>query len=202
MGRLTKGTEREAEILAVARETLVTGGVDGFVLRTIAERCGIKLGNLQYYFATRDDLLEALLLAEAAADLGVLRARRSDNPELDLRRTIGELIERWGATGQTIYLPIAALSVANPRLRDRWSTIYHSFYDAVGELVQRIDTAATQEETKIRAMKITALLDGAFVQAHVELDHDLRAVMAAEFLAETLRIARGSRDPMTVAAGS
>ncbi len=192
MGRSTKGTEREAEILAAAREALVGGGVDGFVLRSIAERCGMKLGNLQYYFATRDDLLEALLCAEASVDLRTLRARRSDDPELDFRQTIGELIDRWGTAEENVYLPIGALSLPNQRLRRVWSGIYRAFYDAMGDLVERVDPGVTPEAAVTRAMKITALLDGAFIQAYMDLGPTSRAAMAPEFLEESVRIARGA----------
>ena len=59
-----KGEQRRQDILACARTLLVEDGYDGFVLREVAARVGVTLGNLQYYFATRDDLLEAVIRAE------------------------------------------------------------------------------------------------------------------------------------------
>ena len=69
-----KGAARRDEILAEARAILVDEGLDRFVLREIAARVGILLGNLQYYYATRDDLLEALVRTELARNTAEVAA--------------------------------------------------------------------------------------------------------------------------------
>lgn len=58
MGR--KGDAKRQEILDTAKQMLLKGGPDAFVLRDVAERLGITHGNLQYYFRTRQDLLVAI----------------------------------------------------------------------------------------------------------------------------------------------
>ena len=85
-----KGELRRAEILAAARQLLVDDGYDRFVLREIANRVGVMLGNLQYYYPTRDDLLEAVVRAEFEQNQREVRAiasasgrrRRASPPSL------------------------------------------------------------------------------------------------------------------------
>jgi len=55
-----KGRERRRKILEAAKDRLISRGVEGLVLREIAEEMGITHGNLQYYFHTKDDLLKAI----------------------------------------------------------------------------------------------------------------------------------------------
>lgn len=55
-----RGQKRRQLILAAARAKLIEQGIDGLVLREIAEDMGITHGNLQYYFKTKKDLLKAL----------------------------------------------------------------------------------------------------------------------------------------------
>jgi AcrR family transcriptional regulator len=61
-----KGKAREAEIIAAAREVLANEGYEQFTLRNVAERVGMRISHLQYYFATKGDLVRALLAQVAA----------------------------------------------------------------------------------------------------------------------------------------
>jgi AcrR family transcriptional regulator len=56
----SKGLQRREQILSVARKLLIEEGYNRFVLREIAAQSGITIGNLQYYFRTRELLLEAV----------------------------------------------------------------------------------------------------------------------------------------------
>lgn len=55
-----KGRERRRQIIEAAKRRLLAQGVDGLVLRDIAEELGITHGNLQYYFATKGSLIGAI----------------------------------------------------------------------------------------------------------------------------------------------
>ena len=73
--RLTsKGLATRQRILEAARAILVDEGFERLILREVADRCGMTLGNLQYYFATRDDLLATLIQQEADADIATIEA--------------------------------------------------------------------------------------------------------------------------------
>lgn len=54
-----KGARRAAQILHAALEAIVETGYAGLTLDAVARRVGISKGNLQYYFPTRSDLLQA-----------------------------------------------------------------------------------------------------------------------------------------------
>ena len=56
-----KGKKRIVEIMEACRTVLIDKGYTQFSLRNIAKEAGIHLSNLQYYFHTREDLLNALI---------------------------------------------------------------------------------------------------------------------------------------------
>lgn len=56
-----KGHERAGAILAVARELLGTEGYGALSMRSVAQRVGVSLSNVQHYYPNREALLEALL---------------------------------------------------------------------------------------------------------------------------------------------
>jgi AcrR family transcriptional regulator len=71
-GSRSRGKARAADILAAARE-LLTGEVEApFTLRNVADHAGLRMSHLQYYFATKDDLVRGLL-AKVAAEYAARR---------------------------------------------------------------------------------------------------------------------------------
>ena len=78
--RSRHGEARCAELIGIARDLLVEGGLDTFAMRTVAARAGMRLGNLQYYYATRDDLLEEVIRTEFERDLNTVRDTVTADP--------------------------------------------------------------------------------------------------------------------------
>lgn len=56
-----KANEKRIAILSAAREALTDDGYANFTLRNVAKRAHIHLKTLQYYFETKDRLLDATL---------------------------------------------------------------------------------------------------------------------------------------------
>lgn len=70
-----KGRQRAAEILAAARALLVEEGYAALTTRKVAQRVGIRLSNVQYYYPTKAELVRALFEQVVAAGTGALRQR-------------------------------------------------------------------------------------------------------------------------------
>jgi AcrR family transcriptional regulator len=165
--RSRQGELRHAEIIAIARELLVEGGLDGFAMRTIATRVGMRLGNLQYYFPTRDHVLEAVFRAEFANDLAALRATAD---EADLGRLAGQLIGSWSSDSGAVFLALASLAFHDRRYRTLNREIYAAFHVEICRIIRRIAPVAATADIANRAFLMTALLDGAALQLHATPD--------------------------------
>ena len=102
--------------MALARSVLVEEGLDRFVLRHIAARAGMTVGNLQYYFPTRDDLLAAVVEAELDRDLAALRPIISGS-DRDLAEAAESLVCNWCDGGSNVYAAVALLAFHHERFR-------------------------------------------------------------------------------------
>lgn len=186
---LSKGELRRAQIISVARELLVTEGYEAFVMREIAARADMKLGNLQYYFPTRDAVLEAVIRAEAAEDLNVLASAVASErrAERQLRRFCATIIDRWRGDSGRIFSIMLFLAQENPAFTAMYREIYDAFYQALSSILAELDPGASRTALRNRAMLITALVDGAPSQITRGGVKRFAALVAAQ----ALQIARG-----------
>jgi AcrR family transcriptional regulator len=194
----SKGERRRLEVLSLARRQVLESGLERLTLRSLAEALGMTLGNLQYYFPSRDDLLEAILRSEAATDLEAFRsvvASGSDgsaDPAEDLRTAVVALAGRWYALNGSVYLPIAVRAIHDARFVDVIREIWESFYAELTPLVRRLDLTASPTEARSRAMLIVMLLDGSSIQSYAASGRLSRPAMTAELARTAVQIARGS----------
>ena len=161
-----KGARRRTEILDVARRLLVERGYDRVVMRDVATRVGVTLGNLQYYFPTRDDLLEGVVRAEFARNQAEIAALSSGpRPARQKLAAITEhLIDVWAREGGRVYVVMSLLALHHRRFAKLHHEIYAAFYDGLLPVLRELRPGATTAELRRVARLVTTLIDGALVQ--------------------------------------
>jgi len=161
-----KGTRRRDDILVAARRVLVDNGYDQFSMREIAASVGMKLGNLQYYFRSREDLLEALIRVEFEENLGMLErfASADGEPIGSLKSATRALVKVWMREGASVYAVMSFLALHHDRFRDLHREIYDRFYEVIGAFLHNIDVDMPKALRRRKARLITSLLDGALLQ--------------------------------------
>lgn len=162
----TRGRVRRDAVLATARELLVEEGFDQFVLRRVAAKAEMKLGNLQYYFATRDDLLEAVIRAEFDRDLDALRLATTVESAEGLKTAARALVRNWTTGAGSVFGTMSLLAYHHARFRELNREIYETFYRELGVLVRQVTPALREAEIAARARLITSVLDGVAMQIH------------------------------------
>ena len=142
----SKGLQQREEILAVARKRLVEEGYNHFVLREIAAQCGMTIGNLQYYFRTRELLLEAVTRAALFDDLKTLDAISQSAPrgKAQLRELASAILRKWLGENDKIYAVASFLSRSEPAFRSLLSELYGQFFDHL-IVVLKINPSAETE---------------------------------------------------------
>ncbi|MDT3442952.1 MULTISPECIES: TetR/AcrR family transcriptional regulator [unclassified Pseudofrankia] len=95
--------ETSAEIKAIALKLMADGGPDAISLRAIAREMGMTAGAIYSYFATRDDLITALIGDVYTSAIQTLESARDAMPESDP----GGRIMAWAQA-------IRAWALANP----------------------------------------------------------------------------------------
>ena len=191
--RSARREERDRELVALAREVLVGSGLDKFVLRDIAARAGMTVGNLQYYFPTRDDLLEGVVRAELDRDLESLRPI-VDGSDLGVAEAAERLVGNWCDGGSNVYAAVALLAFHDERFRDLNREIHETCYAALRPIVRSADPGADDAAVAARARLVKALLDGVAGQLHGAMwDEAACADLLEQAATELLAIARGDR---------
>jgi TetR/AcrR family transcriptional regulator, transcriptional repressor for nem operon len=92
---------RRERLVEGAREVLHAQGVEGTTLADIAQAAEVPLGNIYYYFKTKDDLVEAVLASrveEVQAALGQLEQHRT--PKARLKAFVRMLVGRAEETAR------------------------------------------------------------------------------------------------------
>ena len=164
-----KGELRRAAIIDLARQVLIDEGYDHFVLREIASRADMKLGNLQYYFPAREDLLEAVVSVEFESDLAAIRelVARAQTPEQALRLCCEQLIATWSGDSGKIWVVLGFLAMHNARFTSCRDRVYTMFYKELATIVGRFSRQSDAAARKLATQLITGLIDGTAMQAHV-----------------------------------
>lgn len=162
-GAKGKGHERRLEILDAATALLIDEGYAGFSTRQVADRLGLRLSNVQYYFSTREVLLEALLtrvLTDAQAEFG----RSAGGHDLGT-------VVRFVLSGQTLqacrlFLELWALAARDAGARASMDRFYAAYCKEIERAVALVAVNISAEERARRAALIVALLEGVSLFRH------------------------------------
>lgn len=162
----TKGERRKAEIIQIGTDVLINKGYEAFSLRDIAAQADMKLGNLQYYFSSKELLLEAIIRAEAHKDLELIVAEISnaEDSKAQILSFCDAIIKRWLGDSGKIFVLMSFLSHQSPTFMGLYKEIYSAFYKALTPILESLDPNQHAETYLRRAMLITALIDGAPAQ--------------------------------------
>ena len=93
--RQPRGEERIEEILRATLALINDKGLGAVTHRTVSDACGVPLGSLTYYFASKQDLLRAALRLFVEEDVAQLRATAHDL--LAAGASGPEVVERFAA---------------------------------------------------------------------------------------------------------
>jgi AcrR family transcriptional regulator len=137
-----------------ARTVAVQRGPGGLTLRAVAAQSAISLSNLQYHFASQDELLRAVLDAELASGEAFVAQAIAACPDDPPGAAIDALLELQHQRGAArLFFSLWAMATTSRSLR----SALHAFYAG---FVERIALVAPPE-AKQRAWLVVALLEGA-----------------------------------------
>lgn len=158
-----QGVRTRNAIIGVAKELLLEGGSLEFTLREVAQRAGISISNLQYYFPTRLSVLRAVVEPIVHAHLATLRqALESDAPP---RTMVGALIEQAFKDAKNPertalwwhFVSLAAIDPECSQLLDEW---YEEVTPGIANFIRAVDPECKPADSMHRATLIIAMVDG------------------------------------------
>jgi AcrR family transcriptional regulator len=161
-GESRKGQERSEAILDAAERLLVEEGHAALSLRGVAQRVGIRLGNLQYYFATREELVRALLArvleratARVEARVGAAGSSRTLDAALEPL-----LEEQKDPNSYRLFYDLWAMAAREPAIAVELRAFYARYVDALAQWLREASPGLGRAEARARAELLVALIEG------------------------------------------
>lgn len=160
----TRGKDVYRQIITAAFNVLVENGLEAVTLVRVAEECGMKAGNLNYYFASKEDLINELIRAivNTYEDLtDGIRKNDSLSPEDQLESFINLVLEDMqGKETAHIFPELWAAANYNEFFRQRLYEIYEDGYQYLISLIKKINPSLSREERNAIALFIQAATEG------------------------------------------
>lgn len=174
-----KGERRRQALVTAAAELFVEGGFDAVRHRAVAERAGLPLASTTYYFDSLDDLVIAAAEQHGRTELARGRARLEEltNAPRSVDAMVELVLEMLlgppsPADAEAVLLRYERLVATGrrPYLRPLMRQLSGQLTDLLREILVR---SGADVDTK-RVEQIVALVDGAVVNALIEIDPDPR----------------------------
>jgi AcrR family transcriptional regulator len=160
-----KGLGRAVEILLVARRLLASGGYAGLSMRRVAVEAGMSLSNLQHYYGSKEQLLEALLLTtmdEFQAKMDRISVAMAGRPQVERFLTTVDMFldEITDPVMHAIFFEIWALASRHPFASDLMGRMMGRERKAVYGLIHGLNPAIGDDLCMERAVLIVAQIQG------------------------------------------
>lgn len=174
-----KGERRRQTLVEAAASLLVEGGFEVLRHRAVADRAGLPLASTTYYFESLDELITAAVEHQGRAELVAGRTRLADlattqrSPdalvELVLDLLLGPEADRDAESVLLRYERLVATG-RRPYLRP----LMHRLGGELRELILDIFVRSGADIDHRRVEQLIFLVDGAVVNALIEVDPDPR----------------------------
>lgn len=148
-----RGMETRERILRAAHDLLVDEGYHALSMRRIAREAQVELGNLTYHYASKDELVSALLNA-IIAEPGLA-------PRDAMIRLCGFILDditTWRTT--RIFPELWAISNHDPQAAERVDDMYERARAAIARAISRIDPAMDAERLRLVSLFVSAAMEG------------------------------------------
>jgi AcrR family transcriptional regulator len=177
-GGYSKGHDTREQILSSALHLLVEEGYSALSMRRVAATCGLKIGNLTYHFATREELIRALLDALIRAyevEFDAILQFTDETPEERLAEVCGLILEDIRTKKTTHVFPeLWALGNHDPFVLERVQELYTRARRALLEIIRELRPDLGSAEHEDLALFISASMEGLTIFAGYEKPYEGR----------------------------
>ncbi len=156
--------ERHDEILDVTINVLANEGYTSLSMRGIAERIGIHLSTLQYYFPTKRDLLKSTIeksIGTMVRMMDEIILSSSTDPGKVLRKALKiHLKACHDPTIAKLFLALWGMSGHDEDVNILLAEVYKNDCQRYSSLIKKINPQLTKKECENKAILILAQLEG------------------------------------------
>jgi AcrR family transcriptional regulator len=161
-GAYQKGKDKRKQILDVARELLIDAGYHNFSLRKVAEKAGIRVGNLQYYFPAKSDLVQAMLddvIDDYLRDFDNIRG--SGTPEEQFLAVVEDVISDLNTRKTTVFFPeLWSLSNHEKGVTRSMDNMYQRYREVLADIISEINPKLSAGQCQRLALFFSSSVEG------------------------------------------
>lgn len=161
---LAKGRERQETILDAATAILIDEGYARLSTRKIAARAGIRPGNLQYYYRSKQDVVRAVLERYLDRAFETVEARVADaggTPADRLQSALdGILADQESAASCRFFWELWALAARDAAVAEAMRAFYERYWRRLVALLVALNPSLGRPRAERRAALLIAMLEG------------------------------------------
>jgi AcrR family transcriptional regulator len=161
-GAYQKGKDKRQYILEAAAELLIESGYHNFSMRKVADAAGIRLGNLQYYFPSKEKLVKAMLdnaLSRYLDDF--FEIRQHGTPEEQFLTVINHVVFDLNSKRTTVFFPeLWSLSNHEKGVTKSMDEMYENYRRVLADIIGDVNPELSSQQRRRLALFISASLEG------------------------------------------
>ena len=186
-----KGAERVADIIRVAQNILVKEGLVNLTTRRVAREIGISIGNLLYYFSSKEDLLQAIIedvIRGYDEELENEIKLFPHSPEKRFKAFIHYLIaDTKKPEVRGFFYQFWGLSIHNQQCADLRQDMYRHFEELTMGLLQDLHPDMPKPELRTLSLSVLTCVEGLHVvfgtgEEHVSQSSALGELVSKQIL--------------------
>lgn len=163
-GASKKAQQTATLILDAAEQLMIEEGYHNFSIRKVANKAEITVGNLQYHFATKALLIEAMLdqcIGRYLELFARTRAESGDDPREQLKHLIHVIYADLNTRTTTRFFPeLWSLSNHEPYATKLMDAMYARYRAVLVEVIQAINPSLKPREANQLALFMSASIEG------------------------------------------
>lgn len=157
-----KNTKRIVSILKAADNILIYNGYHNFTMRKVATKANVSVGNLQYYFPSKESLLEALLDNVIQDYLKTFEKIINQNtPSEQFIQIIKKIVKDLQTKRATIFFP-ELWSMANHKkhFSKCMDIMYEKYRSVLAKIISDINPELSELQVKRLSLFFSSSLEG------------------------------------------
>jgi AcrR family transcriptional regulator len=162
--RSDKGENTAQLFLAAAETILIDQGYANLSMRKVANLAGLTLGNLQYYFPSKEALVNTLLdnCIQGYLDrFERIRAHAGTDPEEQFRSLIKDILLDLNTKKTTVFFPeVWSLANHDKTTSKSLDNMYQKYRLVLIEVITLINPALSNEQVRRAALFFSASMEG------------------------------------------
>ena len=161
-GAYKKGKDKRQHVVEAAADLLIESGYHNFSMRKVADAAGIRLGNLQYYFPSKEKLVNAMLdntLSRYLDDF--FEIRQHGTPEEQFLTVVDHIVFDLNSKRTTVFFPeLWSLSNHEKGVTKSMDEMYENYRKVLADIIREINPKLSLQQCRRLALFVSASLEG------------------------------------------